>query len=206
MCIQMKPGKLFCSEILRGVLDQLPGVMENEEVSNLFNSPQFQDPALLKRGEADWDLYVLTDDVIAIVDGLRMARQYSVEIKSLLSDPSKIGELLDQLPPEMDTMKLFVQSILSGDKKGVTNLLASIPGLSRSQKKMFLDLFDGNVGSIQENVKQVLQDSDQIEMARQQFLANPEVPIKPPLIHFLTMFASCILYLPRWLNYWGSTP
>jgi hypothetical protein len=144
-------------EMIKSIISKVPALTSNPELAQMLDSPQFNDPTLLKQ---------------TITDGLSTIRAYSSQIVDTFSDPEKLSALLSQIPEELRTV---VDGLMNGDTSAVKDLIANIPGLEPAQKRMMLDMLDGNTGSIADNVKKVLGDPSQIEAARQQFLTNPSM-------------------------------
>ncbi|KAJ1404718.1 hypothetical protein B484DRAFT_218554 [Ochromonadaceae sp. CCMP2298] len=97
-------------EAIRAMMDQFPGASDNPEIVALLDSPQFNDPALLRQ---------------TMKDGIRMIRASAGEIIAMLSDPEKIAALLEQLPPEAQAL---IQGLQSGDMSGIKDLINNFPG------------------------------------------------------------------------------
>eukprot|EP00600_Ochromonadales_sp_CCMP1393_P006929 CAMPEP_0174954624 /NCGR_PEP_ID=MMETSP0004_2-20121128/530_1 /TAXON_ID=420556 /ORGANISM="Ochromonas sp., Strain CCMP1393" /LENGTH=283 /DNA_ID=CAMNT_0016202463 /DNA_START=40 /DNA_END=891 /DNA_ORIENTATION=- len=144
-------------ETIKTMLEQFPGAADSPEVATLMNSPEFNDPEMLRQ---------------TMKEGLQFIRSSASDIISMFSDPEKLDELLAQLPPEMRTL---MESLQAGDLSGIKDLVRSFPGLEESQKNMLLGLMEGNTDALNNELQKVLGDSEQIEAARQQFLANPEL-------------------------------
>lgn len=144
-------------ESIKSLLDQFPGAAANPELSTLLRSPEFSNPVLLKS---------------TMREGIEMIRASAPDIVAMLSDPAKIAELIEQLPPEMRQM---LRGLQSGDMSGLKGLVQNLPGLDEAQKSMLVGLMEGNTDALTNQLKQVLGDGDQVEAARQQFLSNPEM-------------------------------
>jgi hypothetical protein len=54
-------------------------------------------------------------------------------------------------------------------------MMNQIPGMTTGQKKMLDTMLEGNTGGVVDAVKEVLQDEDQIEQARLEFLKEPSL-------------------------------
>ena len=142
-------------EALATILEQIPGLSSNPEVSALLDSPAFTDPKQLKE---------------TILQGMQSIRGYSSEIVDFFNSPEKIEMLLDQLPEEF---KAPVAAMMQGDMSGIKKMLKKIPGLGAAQTDMLMNLFDGNVEAMVSGAKKLMSDPAQTEIARQQFLDNP---------------------------------
>lgn len=144
-------------EVLRNMLDQIPGLADNPQVLAIIDSPEFTDPDKLMQ---------------TIRTGLASMRAYTDEIVGVLNSPAKMAELVEQLPAEF---RGAVQGLLRGDSSGVLELLDGIPNMTAAQKSMVKSLLSGNTKGIEQSLKSVLGDKSQLEAARQQLLANPEM-------------------------------
>lgn len=142
-------------EALATILEQIPGLSSNPEVSALLDSPAFTDPKQLKQ---------------TILQGMQAIRGYSSEIVDFFNSPEKIEMLLEQLPEEF---KAPVAAMMQGDMSGIKKMLKKIPGLGAAQTDMLMNLFDGNVEAMVSGAKKLMSDPAQTEIARQQFLDNP---------------------------------
>jgi hypothetical protein len=97
-------------ETVANMLNQIPGLSENQELSDLFASPDFTNPKLLKK---------------TIRKGMKMLREYSGEIISILNDPVKLAATLEQLPPEVTEI---LEGLKSGDTTAIENFISSLSG------------------------------------------------------------------------------
>lgn len=149
--------KLVTPESIQGILQQFPGMAANPEVAELFQSPQLQDPEVLKQ---------------TLREGLNTVKAAIPELLNLINDPIRMAELMEQLPPEM---QLLVEGMRTGDMSMFRSLVDNLPGLDSDQKAMLKSLMDGNTDILTDQLQKVLGDSDQIEAARQQFLESPEM-------------------------------
>mmetsp|Transcript_8221 Transcript_8221/g.8222 ORF Transcript_8221/g.8222 Transcript_8221/m.8222 type:complete len:291 (+) Transcript_8221:91-963(+) len=148
---------LVTPEAIKSMFSQVPGLSSQPELVAMLDSPQLNDPRLLKQ---------------TIQQGMGAIRGYTSEIVDVFSSPAKMEQLLDQLPAEF---KGPIQQLLKGDVSGVKDVLSSIPGLAPAQQSMLMNLLEGNMEGIASNAKQLLSDPDQTEAARQQFLENPQM-------------------------------
>ena len=150
---------LVTPDQMRGILSQLPGFTDSPEVKAMLDSPQFQDPALLRE---------------TIMQGLLTIKTYSSEIVDMFSDPMKLTQMLEQLPQEMRTA---IEGMVQGDMSGLKQMLSMVPGISEAQQGVLMDLLDGNMSGLAASAKDMLSaiSPDQTEAARQQFLANPSL-------------------------------
>jgi hypothetical protein len=137
------------------MLDKIPGLSSNTEIATMLDSPQFNDPSLLKQ---------------TIIDGMKTIEAYAGQIVEMFNDPEKLASLLSQLPLEYQGA---FQGLLNGDMSSLKDLVLNVPGVDLAQKKMILDLLDGKTDAVTDSVQKVLSDPNQIEAARQQFLENP---------------------------------
>jgi hypothetical protein len=142
-------------ETIRSMLDKIPGLSSNTEIATMLDSPQFNDPSLLKQ---------------TIIDGMKTIEAYAGQIVEMFNDPEKLASLLSQLPLEYQGA---FQGLLNGDMSSLKDLVLNVPGVDLAQKKMILDLLDGKTDAVTDSVQKVLSDPNQIEAARQQFLENP---------------------------------
>lgn len=135
----------------------VPGVAGNPEISNLLNSPEFRDPAFLKK---------------TIVEGIQVMRQYASQFVEAMNNPDLLQQYLAQLPAEYSEA---IQQFINGDKSGMKGLISSLPGVSAQQQEMLLNLLDGDAKSAKKSVDKLLSDPDEIEKTRQQFLSDPSM-------------------------------
>jgi len=149
--------KLVNPESIKNILDQFPGVMENPDLATIFSSAEFNNPTLLRS---------------TMKEGIRVLKSSMPDIMGILADPSKISEFTSQLPPEFRSL---LQGITSGDLSGLKDVINTLPGLEDSHRSILTSLLEGKTDGLAQELKQLLGDGDQIEAARQQFLANPEV-------------------------------
>lgn len=149
--------KLVNPESIKNILDQFPGVMENPDLATIFSSAEFNNPALLRS---------------TMKEGIKLLKSSMSDIMGILADPSKISEFTSQLPPEFRSL---LQGITSGDLSGLKDVINTLPGLEDSHRSILTNLVEGKTDGLAQELKQLLGDGDQIEAARQQFLANPEV-------------------------------
>jgi hypothetical protein len=107
-----------------------------------------------------------------MMEGMQALRIHGPELIAMLNDPDKIAEMLSQLPPEMQEM---VSTLMSGDKSTLRGMLEGLPGITSAQKQMLSSMLDGDMSGLAESAKNILSDPDQVEEARQQFLADPSM-------------------------------
>jgi hypothetical protein len=108
---------LVTPDMLKQMFDKVPGGMgSSPEIVQLLDSPQFQDPKVLRQ---------------TMREGVRTMRTYSKQMLEVFSDPGKMGEVLDQLPAGS---KEVLEAILGGDtsklKVHVLNLIYKMSDLS----------------------------------------------------------------------------
>lgn len=144
-------------EVLRTMLDQIPALADNPQVMAVLESPEFTDPDKLMQ---------------TIRTGMTSMRAHTNEIVSVLNSPEKIAGLVQQLPVEF---RGALQGLLRGDTSGVLDLLDGIPNLTDAHKDMVKGLLSGNTKGIEQSLKSLMGDKSQLEAARQQMLANPEM-------------------------------
>lgn len=145
------------AEGLLQMFSAVPGVSGNPEIAKLLSSPEFQNPAFLK---------------MTIVNGIQVMRQYANEFIEAMNDPQLLQQFLAQLPAEYSEA---IQQFIGGDLTGMKSLIASLPGVSTQQQKMLLNLLEGDAKGAKDSVDKLLSDPDEIEKARQQFLADPSM-------------------------------
>lgn len=150
-------SKMVNPESIKTMMQQFPGFSDSPELTAIFDAPEFRNPELLKA---------------TVQQGLAMIKASAPELIATLSDPSKIAELMEQLPEEVKSM---VESVLSGDVSGLKDIVSTLPGLDDKQKQLLYNLMDGKTDSLTQQLGDVLGDAAQVEEARQQFLANPEM-------------------------------
>lgn len=148
---------MMTPETIQTMIQSFPTLQGNPELAAMLDSPQFSDPAMLKA---------------TIIEGVAAIRKHGPELIAMLNDPEKIMEMLGQLPPEMQEM---MSTIMSGDKSTLKGLLDNLPGISAAQKEMLSSMLDGDLNGLAETAKNILSDPDQVEEARQQFLADPSM-------------------------------
>lgn len=145
-------------ESLRRIFDSMPGGLgASAAMSQLLESPQFQDPEVLRQ---------------TIREGIRTMKTYSKQLLEVFSQPEKLAELMAQLPAESQAA---MKAILSGDMSQMQDIVSALPGLSGAQKKMLGGMLGGDTASMAEAASQVFEDSDQIEAARLEFLKEPSL-------------------------------
>ena len=149
--------KTVTPEVIRNMLAQMPGLFENPQVAALMDSPEFTDPDKLM-------------DTVRM--GISSLRAYTNEIVALLNSPDKMTELIAQLPVEFQGA---MYGMMKGDSSGVLELLDAIPNLTSAQKDVVKNLLSGNSKGLEQSMKSALGDQKQVEEARQQLLANPEM-------------------------------
>lgn len=142
---------------IKSMMSQFPGFSESPELAALFDSPEFQDPELLRS---------------TVKDGIQLIKASAPELIKMLSDPERLAELIDQLP---DEAKAVFEGLKTGDFSAIKNIVNNLPGLDETQKKMLSNLMDGNTDAIAQQLNSVMSDADQIEAARLQFLESPEM-------------------------------
>lgn len=97
-------------ESIATMMSQVPGFTDNDQMQTLFASPEFNDPALLKK---------------TVQDGVYMLRVYSEEILDTFKNPVKFSAFLEQLPPEMVEL---IQGFKSGDTSVLLDFIDNLPG------------------------------------------------------------------------------
>eukprot|EP01038_Epipyxis_sp_PR26KG_P015764 gene15764-21345_t len=147
---------LVSPESIRSIVEQIPGISENPQVSAVLNSPEFQDPILLRQ---------------QIQEGFSLIRQHVPELINYISNPEKLEELFDQLPSEL---RVIFDSLKSGDFSQIKTLIDTLP-IDESQKTIINNLLDGNTDAIANEFTKVLGNKSQLEAARLNFLENPEL-------------------------------
>ena len=83
-------------DYLKSFVSNIPGLESNTEILALLDSPQFQDPVLLKE---------------TITQGVSQLREYSGSIVEMMNDPMQVQALLSQLPPSVGSA---VEGLLTG--------------------------------------------------------------------------------------------
>jgi hypothetical protein len=150
-------ASIVTPESIKLLFQQIPGLEANAELSEMLQSPQFQEPALLQQ---------------TIKEGLRTMKAYSSQILATLNDPEQISALIGQLPAEAQQA---AQAILSGDLSSLSEMISSLPGISDSQRNMLDSLIKGNTQGLMDSIQSTFGDDDQIEAARLQFLSEPSL-------------------------------
>jgi lipase chaperone LimK len=146
---------LVTPDSLRQMLDAVPGAAGMaSQVKAILESPQFADPAVLRA---------------TLREGVRTMKAYSSQMLEVFSDPSKMTEMLAQLPEEQ---RSAITALMSGDMSQLTSMLGQT-GLGGSQKKLLDSMLSGDTAALNEAAAEVLYDSDQIEAARLEFLKEP---------------------------------
>lgn len=151
---------LITPDTIRSMTQQIPGLSSFPEILTMIESPQFQDPEILKQ---------------TIKEGIKLIKAYSSQFLEILNDPSKIDELLAQLPLET---RQAAEKLMSGDMTEFKSMIDNIPGLGSAQKKLLDDMMSGKTSTadgLVDTVKELLADGSQIEEARQQFLQDPSM-------------------------------
>jgi hypothetical protein len=148
---------MVTTEAIKNMVNKIPALSANPEISALLESEQFSDPAILKQ---------------TVIQGISSVREYANQFADILSDPAQINELIAQLPAEM---KDIVTGMMSGDFSKLKSMISNIPGLDRSQRKLLNSMLDfkSNPSAMKDSINEVLSDPSQIETARLQMLNNP---------------------------------
>ena len=148
---------MVTTEAIKNMVNKIPALSANPEISALLESEQFSDPAVLKQ---------------TVIQGISSVREYANQFADILSDPAQINELIAQLPAEM---KDIVTGMMSGDFSKLKTMISNIPGLDRSQRKLLNSMLDfkSNPSAMKDSLNEVLSDPSQIETARLQMLNNP---------------------------------
>eukprot|EP01036_Dinobryon_divergens_P004548 gene4548-6020_t len=148
---------MLTPEVMGAMFNQMPQLANNPEVVQMLDSPQFKDPVLLRQ---------------TISEGLKAMRQYTSQIAEMMQNPEQLQALISQLPEEYQGI---VQRLVAGDVSGLKNMITSLPGLNASQRQMLGSMLDGDSKGLANTVEQMMNDPDQVEAARQQFLADPSM-------------------------------
>jgi hypothetical protein len=133
---------------------QLPN---SDEIMKVMDSPQFQDPAILK---------------LTVKTGLDVIRKYLVEMKSVLADPEQLEAALQSIPSEY---RPFVDQVLKGDISGLQGMLSSLPGMTPTNKALLESMMNGDTSTASNMVKDLFKDNSQTTIARKQLLEHPEM-------------------------------
>ena len=150
--------RLVTPESLRQIFDSMPGGLgASAAMSQLLDSPQFQDPEVLRK---------------TIREGIRTMKAYSKQLLEVFTNPERLAEVVDQLPAESQAA---LRAMLSGDLSQMRDIVSALPGLSGAQKQMLGSMLGGDTASMAEAASQVFEDSDQIEAARLEFLKEPSM-------------------------------
>ena len=95
---------------IMSMMSQVPGYADNDQLTSIFASPEFNDPELLKK---------------TVSDGVQMLRIYSEEILDTFRNPMKFSAFLEQLPPEMVEL---IRGLKSGDTSVLLDFIDALPG------------------------------------------------------------------------------
>ena len=144
--------EIFNPETFKNIFASVPNL--SPELSTLLDSPQLNDPILLKQ---------------TIKEGLKSLRLYTAQIEEIFHDPEQIKALIQQLPFEY---RDAVEGLLKGDTSGIKALLTTLPGITKAQTDVLFKLLDGEKSGIESAVKELLS-PDAIETARQNLLKDP---------------------------------
>mmetsp|Transcript_26946 Transcript_26946/g.27180 ORF Transcript_26946/g.27180 Transcript_26946/m.27180 type:complete len:286 (-) Transcript_26946:215-1072(-) len=148
---------MITPETLRTMFSKIPQLSENPQVSELLDSPAFNDPVLLRQ---------------TIAEGLKSMRQYMAQIIEMMKSPEQIQALISQLPAEFQGV---LTKLLEGDVSGVKDMITTLPGITESQRTMLVKMLEGDAEGMIQSMQDMFSDPDQIEAARQQFLSDPSM-------------------------------
>lgn len=116
-------SKMVNPESIKTMMQQFPGFTDSPELTAIFDAPEFRNPELLKA---------------TVQQGLAMIKASAPELIATLSDPSKIAELMEQLPEEVKSM---VESVLSGDVSGLKDIVSTLPGSPQSVHSTYVQCY-----------------------------------------------------------------
>lgn len=144
-------------DLVKSMFDQIPGMATSPQLMETLNSDKFSDPSAFKE---------------TVRLGLSSIRTYLVSFKEIMNDPVKLKEALDLIPEEY---RGLMDQLMSGDTSGLQSMLSSLPGVTDANKQMLESMLTGDSAKLSNTLKSVFEDNSQLELARQQFLQNPEL-------------------------------
>lgn len=100
----------FSKDTLEQVIKTMSEQNLNAEVMEKLQSLNLDDVQVLKE---------------AMLQGVEIAEKYLEEFSEVLTDPSKLTELLEQVPAEF---RDILQALMSGDVSAIRDLVLSLPG------------------------------------------------------------------------------
>ena len=169
--------KMVTPDTIKGMLNNLPKLAQNPQLSEVLDSPQFQDPALLKQ---------------TMREGLKAVRQYASQLVDIMKNPSQLEAFISNIPTEFQEP---VRLLASGDVDGIKNMIMNLPGIDTKQKNMLSNLLEGNTKEYENTLQDMFSDPITIEAARQQFLADPS------MAEMLGIPADILNNKRKWANY-----
>lgn len=169
--------EMVTADSMKQVLGMLPHLAEIPQVQELLESEDLHDPSVLRE---------------RLQESLGLLRETVVELKHSLTDPSKVEELLESLPPEYH---MLINAAKSGDFSNLVSFLDDVPGMSDAHKSLLSKLLSGSVDDEEatkilsevadeaaetsakmiSEVKEKLMDPAMVAQMKDQFLQNPEL-------------------------------
>jgi hypothetical protein len=168
-------------DTMQEVIQMFPELENIPEVRDVLNSDEYSDPSVLKA---------------KLQESFAIAVQKFQQIRSSLSDPQLVQQLLDELPPQA----IQLLEMVSGDRSGLASLIDDVPGITEAQKALLSKFWssvtnsaDSNSDEIESllsevtneatkktsemfnNIKSQMSDSEMVNKMRLQLLENPSL-------------------------------
>lgn len=148
---------MITPDMFKNIFQKIPRIANFPQIEELLESPSFQDPVKLKE---------------TIREGLKQMRIYMSQIIQTMHDPQKLQTLIGQLPADLQDA---IVKLVSGDMSALKDMIGNLPGVTEAQKNMLSAMVEGDSSGLADTMQQMFSDPDQVEAARQQFLADPSM-------------------------------
>eukprot|EP01031_Cornospumella_fuschlensis_P037362 gene37362-45364_t len=166
-----------------GMVEQL---LDSDDFSTLYDEDTLKTYVAMVQQylpeEVTKDLGSLSDPATlqaVAKEGLKAFRQSFEDFMKIVENPDKVAEFMESLPPDVAEV---LGAVMRGDKSVLVDKLNEVPGLDTQQKRLLTAMLRGDSDGLEQQIKQsaqnlqsLVQSDEQMEQARQQILANPEM-------------------------------